>query len=143
MTRPNLRTSLSIIALTAVAASGASAASAATIGTPEILGPGSHIPIDFGGYKEPANKQLPKNYRIVRVHADVTRGEKSSTVLTAPKGFRAVTIGFGDGHEIGGVVDDSNYPGKRSVRVKLFVNTNEIAKGETGSGTLYLLARRA
>jgi len=54
-----------------------------------------------------------------------------------------VTIGLGDGRQIGAVVNDSDYPGKRSVRVKLFVNPSKVAKGETGQGTLYLLARRA
>lgn len=54
-----------------------------------------------------------------------------------------MTIGLGDGRQIGAVVNDSDYPGKRSVRVKLFVNPSKVAKGETGQGTLYLLARRA
>jgi hypothetical protein len=140
-----IRKHTSLLALTAVAASAglAGAASAATIGTPAMLTPGAKIPIDFAGYKEPANDRLPANHRIVRVPVEVARGERASTVLTSPKGFRAVTIGLGDGHQIGAVVNDRNYPGKRSVRVKLFVNTNKVAKGETGKGTLYLLARRA
>lgn len=141
----HIRKTASLVALTAVATSAALAgtASAATIGQPEVLSPGATIPINFGGFKEPSNNKLPANHRIVRVHVEVQRGERTSTVLTAPKGFRAVTIGIGDGHQIGGVVSDSNYPGKRSVRVKLFVNTSKVAKGDTGEGTLYLLARRA
>jgi hypothetical protein len=121
----------------------AGTASAATIGAPEVAGPGARIPINFAAFKEPSNKLLPKNYRIVRKHIELTRGEKASTVMTAPEGFKIVTIGLGDGHQIGGVVNDTHYAGKRSVRVKLFTNSNVVKQGETGQGTLYILARRA
>jgi hypothetical protein len=140
-----LRRTVSLAALSAVAATAAfgATASAATIGAPEVLGPGQNLPIDVPGYREPADNKIKANYRLVRVHVDVARGERASTVLTAPKGFRALTIAFGDGHQVGGGVDDVNYSGKRSVRVKLFVNPNVVAKGETGHGTLYLWTRRA
>ena len=140
-----VRRILSLAALIAVAASAAlgGTASAATIGEREVLRPGAKIPIDFPGYREPANRRLPANYRIVRVPVEVTRGERASTVLTAPRGFRIVTIGFGNGDEVGGSVDDVRYPGKRSVRVNLSVNPNLVDRGETGQGTVYLLARRA
>ena len=136
-----IRKTLSLAAVTAVAMSGA-AASAATIGQPAVAGPGAAIPIDFAGFKEPASDTLPANHRIVRRQVAIERGERASVVLTAPKGFRAVTIGISDGHQIGGVVTDTNYAGKRSVRVRLFVNTNLVDEGETGRGTIYLLARR-
>ena len=123
--------------------SGSRSASAATIGQPEVAGPGSRIPINFAAFKEPSNKLLPKNYRIVRKHVELTRGEKASTVMTAPAGFKIVTIGFGDGHQIGGVVDDVKYSGKRSVRVKLFTNSSVVKRGATGKSTLYILAKRA
>jgi hypothetical protein len=141
----SIRKGVSLAALTAIAGSAAlsGSAAAATIDRPVVLGPSARIPIDFAGYKEPADRRLPRNHRIVRVHVELERGERASTVLTAPKGFRAVTIGFGDGHRIGGVVADVDYPGKRSVRVKLFVNRAAVAAGETARGTLYLLARRA
>ena len=71
----------------------------------------------------------------------VKRGERASTVLTAPKGFRALTIAFGGG-PVGGSVDDVNYSGKRSVRVKLLVNPNVVKKGETGTAALPLDAAR-
>lgn len=140
-----IRKIVSIGALTAVAGSAALAgsASAATIGAPTVAGPGAHIPINFAAFKEPANNLLPKNYRIVSKHIELARGEKASTVMTAPKGFEIVTIGMGDGHQIGGVVDDVHYPGKRSVRVKLFANSSVVKQGQTGKGTLYILARRA
>jgi len=140
-----LRRTVSLVALSAVAGSAALAgsASAATIGTPEVQGPGARIPINFAAFKEPASNLLPKNYRIVRKHVELARGEKASTVMTAPKGFRIVTIGLGDGHQVGGVVDDVHYAGKRSVRVKLFANNSAVAKGGTAKGTLYILARRA
>jgi hypothetical protein len=136
---------VSLVALTAVAGSAALAgsASAATIGAPDVSGPGSAIPINFAAFKEPANNKLPKNYRIVRKHIELTRGEKASTVMTAPAGFKIVTIGMGDGHQVGGVVDDVHYSGKRSVRVRLFTNNSVVKQGETGKGTLYVLAKRA
>jgi hypothetical protein len=139
------RRTVSLVALSAVAGSAALAgsASAATIGAPEVQGPGARIPINFAAFKEPANNLLPKNYRIVRRHVELARGEKASTVMTAPKGFRIVTIGLGDGNQVGGVVDDVHYSGKRSVRVKLFANTSAVAQGGTAKGTLYVLARRA
>jgi hypothetical protein len=140
-----IRKVVSLTALTAVAGSAALAgsASAATIGAPEVAGPGSRIPINFAAFKEPANNLLPKNYRIVRKHVELARGEKASTVMTAPKGFAIVTVGLGDGHQVGGVVDDVHYAGKRSVRVRLFTNNSVVAKGQTGKGTLYILARGA
>jgi hypothetical protein len=140
-----IRKIAALTALTAVAGSAALAgsASAATIGTPEVAGPGSRIPINFAAFKEPANNLLPKNYRIVRKHIELARGEKASTVMTAPKGFEIVTIGLGEGRQIGGAVDDTHYSGKRSVRVRLFTNNAVVKQGETGQGTLYILARRA
>jgi hypothetical protein len=140
-----LRRTVSLVALSAVAGSAALAgsASAATIGAPEVQGPGVRIPINFAAFKEPANNLLPKNYRIVRKHVELARGEKASTVMTAPKGFRIVTIGLGEGARVGGAVDDVHYSGKRSVRVRLFTNNAAVAKGRTGTGTLYVLAHRA
>jgi len=140
-----IRRSVSLVAVGAVAGSAALAgsASAATIGAPEVSGPGSAIPINFAAFKEPANNKLPKNYRIVRKHVELSRGEKASTVMTAPQGFKIVTIGFGESHQVGGVVDDTHYSGKRSVRVKLFANNSVVKQGQTGKGTLYILARRA
>jgi hypothetical protein len=146
MTLPSrIRKIATLTALTAVAGSAALAgsASAATIGTPEVAGPGSRIPINFAAFKEPSNNLLPKNYRIVRKHIELARGEKASTVMTAPKGFEIVTIGLGEGRQIGGAVDDTHYSGKRSVRVRLFTNNAVVKQGETGQGTLYILARRA
>jgi hypothetical protein len=140
-----IRKIVSLTALSAVAGSAALAgsASAATIGRPLVSGPGERIPINFAAFKEPADNHLPKNYRIVKKHIELTRGEKASTVMTAPKGFEIVTIGFGKSQQVGGVVDDVHYSGKRSVRVKLFTNNRALAQGETGSGTLYILAKRA
>jgi hypothetical protein len=140
-----LRRTVSLVAVAAVAATAAAGAtaSAATIGAPEVLEPGQNLPIDIPGYREPADNKIKPNYRLVRVSVDVARGERASTVLTAPKGFRALTIAVGDGHQIGGGVDDVDYSGKRSVRVNLYVNPNLVKKGETGHGTLYLWTRRA
>src|SRR3954447_16836014 len=134
-----IRKTLALAAVTALAVGGA--ASAATVDKPIVMGPGEHIPIDFAGFKEPADKHLPKNHRIVRVHVEIAKGKRASVVLTAPEGFRAVTIGMGDGHQVGAVVGDVDYPGKRSVRVKLWAATP--GHGGIARGTLYLLARRA
>ena len=141
----HIRKIATLTALTAVAGSTALAgsASAATIGTPEVAGPGSHIPINFAAFKEPANDLLPKNYRIVRKHIELARGEKASTIMTAPQGFKIVTIGLGESRQVGAAVNDVHYPGKRSVRVRLFTNNAVVKQGETGKGTLYILARRA
>jgi hypothetical protein len=140
-----IRRSVSLVAVGAVAGSAALAgsASAATIGAPQVSGPGSAIPINFAAFKEPANNKLPKNYRIVRKHVELARGEKASTIMTAPKGFEIVTIGLGEGRQVGAAVDNVKYPGKRSVRVRLFTNNSVVKQGETGKGTLYILARRA
>jgi hypothetical protein len=140
-----IRKTVSLTAVAAVAGSAAlaGAASAATIGAPQVAGPGAHIPIDFAAFKEPANNRLPKNYRIVSKHIELARGEKASTMMTAPAGFEIVTVGIGEGHQIGGAVDDVKYPGKRSVRVRLFTNNSVVKQGQTGKGTLYILARRA
>jgi hypothetical protein len=140
-----IRRGASLVALTAIAGSAALAgsASAATIGTPEVSGPGAAIPINFAAFKEPANNKLPKNYRIVRKHVELTRGEKASTVMTAPAGFEIVTVGLGEGGRVGAAVDNVKYPGKRSVRVRLFTNNSVVKQGETGTGTLYILAKRA
>jgi hypothetical protein len=139
-----IRRTASLAAVTAITGSAALAggASAATIGQPEVLGPGASLPINFAAFKEPANNKLPANYRIVRESVEVARGESASTVISAPKGFKIVTIGFGDGHQVGGAVNDVHYAGKRSVRVRLFVDRNVVKPGRTGKGTLYLLARR-
>jgi len=143
--RTTIRRTLSLAALTAVAGSAAlsASASAATIGPAEVLVPGARIPINFAAFKEPADNKLPKNYRIVRKSIELARGEKASTVMTAPQGFEIVTIGLGDGRQVGGAVDDVKYPGKRSVRVRLFTNNSVVKQGQTGKGTLYILARRA
>jgi hypothetical protein len=141
-----IKKTLSLAALTAVtgAAAFGGAASAATIADPVVVKPGGHIPIDFAGYKEPANRTLPKNMRIVRVSVEVARGERPTVTLKAPKGFGAVTIGFDGRHQVGGVVaGKGSYSGQRSVRVRLFANANLVDAGETGKATLYLLARRA
>jgi hypothetical protein len=134
----------SLVALTAVAGTAALAgtASAASIGKAPAIAPGATIPIDFPGYKEPANNRLKAGYRIAVVRAEVGRDERPSTVVTAPKGFKLVTLGFDDGGQIGGRAE-SHYVGKRSVRLTLFANRNLVAAGQTGHGTIYALARRA
>ena len=139
-----IRRTVSLAALTAVTAAGAFGASAfaATIGTPEVLGPGANLPINVPAYRETPDNKIKPNYRLVRVHVEVARGERASVVMTAPKGFRAVTIALGDGHQIGAGVDDPDYSGKRSVRVKVYANTS-VVKGKTAHGTVYLWTHRA
>ena len=89
-----LRRTASLAAITAVAGAAALAgtASAATIQKAPVLQPGATIPVDFPGYKEPANNKLKANYRILVVRAEVARGERPSTIISAPKGFELVTL---------------------------------------------------
>jgi hypothetical protein len=141
-----LRRTASLAALTTVTGSAALAgtASAATISKAEVLTPGARIPVNFAGYTEPANKRLPANHRIVAAKATVERDERPTTVLTAPKGFELVTIGHREGGDLAPqITHDFDYVGKRSVRVTLVVNRNEVSAGETAEDTVYALARRA
>jgi hypothetical protein len=140
----SLRRTASVAALTAVAGTAALAgtASAASIEKAPVITPGATIPIDFPGYKEPANDKLKANYRIVVVRAYVGRDEKASTIVTVPKGFKLVTLGLREGDSVG-FRAENDYVGKRSVRLTLSVNRNKVATGQTGHGTIYALARRA
>jgi hypothetical protein len=141
------RRTASLVALTAVAGSAALAgtASAAIIDKPVVMGPTETIPVDFPGYKEPANHRIARNHRIVAVNAEVARGERATTIVTVPKGFGIVTLGFKEGSEIGAQLTNPkrSYVGRRSVRLTLEANRSKVAAGETGEGTVYVLARRA
>jgi hypothetical protein len=139
-----LRRTASLVAVTAVAGSAALAgsASAASVHKAPVLAPGATIPVDFPGYREPANQKLKANYRIVVVKAEVGRNEKLTTIVSAPKGFTLVTLAIDDGAEIG-VRADNDYVGRRSARLTLSANRNLVAAGQNGHGTIYALARRA
>ena len=91
-----LRRTASLAALTAVAGSAALAgtASAATIDRPVVMGPSQTIPVDFPGYREPADRKIARNHRVIAVRAEVARGERPTTVVTVPKGFGIVTVGI-------------------------------------------------
>jgi len=140
-----VRRTVSLVALTAVAGSAALAgsASAASVEKAPVLAPGATIPVDFPGYREPASKKLQANYRIVVVKAEVARGEQPQTIITAPQGFKLVTFAFSDDARRLGGRAENDYVGKRSVRLTLFVNRNEVAVGQSAHGTIYALARRA
>ena len=140
-----VRRTVSLVALTAVAGSAALAgsASAASVEKAPVLAPGATIPVDFPGYREPASKKLQANYRIVVVKAEVARGEQPQTIITAPQGFKLVTFAFSDDARRLGGHAENDYVGKRSVRLTLFVNRNEVAVGQSAHGTIYALARRA
>lgn len=137
-----LRRTLSLTAIAAVAGSAALAgtASAASFQKDPVVRPGATIPVDFPGYKEPADKKLKGGYRIVVVRASVARGEQASTTITAPKGFKLVTLAFSHDSQLGGRTENV-YVGRRSVRLTLFADTNRVAVGETGHATIYALAR--
>ncbi len=110
-----LRRTVSLAGITAVAGTAALAgsASAATIQKAPVLQPGATIPVDFPGYTEPANNKLKANYRILVVRAEVARGERPSTIITAPKGFKLVALGFSDDARRLGGRADNHYVGKR------------------------------
>ena len=117
--RPAAAAALGAALLTA----SAGVASAATISDPVVVKPGAKIPIDFAGYREPANDKLPANYRIVKRKVELQHGEKAKVRLTAPDGFRVVTLGTSERARIGAVVNDVHYPGKRAVTLKVFAHT--------------------
>jgi hypothetical protein len=114
--------------------------SAATT-TATVLTPGAEIPIDFPGYREPADDRLPANYRIVRYHVSAVRGDDRTMTLKAPSGFHIVTLGIAEDSEVTPTVRNADYPGERSVRVKPNFKPN-IGQGETATGIWYLLAQR-
>jgi hypothetical protein len=138
----SLRRAGALVALAAVAGSTAlaGAASAATFERAAVIKPGATIPVDFPGYREPVGNKLKGGYRIVVVRAAVARDEKATTTITAPKGFKLVTLAFDDASQLGGRTENA-YVGKRSVRLTLFANRNRVAAGGTGHATIYALAR--
>jgi hypothetical protein len=140
---PRRVAALAAITATFFSAALAGSASAASISTPEVIRPGAKIPVDFPGYREPADDRLPAGYRIVRRTARLERGEQMIAVMSAPRRFRIVTFGSAEGGEVGFAATDPGYPGERTTRVRLFAVNRLLARGETGRGTIYLLARRA
>jgi hypothetical protein len=138
-----LRRSAAVAALAALTGSAALAgtASAASVEKTAVLTPGATIPVDFPGYREPANNRLKGGYRIVVVRAALARDERATTTITAPKGFRLVTLGFDRQSQLGGRTENV-YVGKRSVRLTLFADRNHVAAGQIGHATIYALARR-
>ncbi len=138
-----IRRGAALVALTAVAGSAALAgsASAATFEKGAVLAPGATIPVDFPGYREPANNKLKGGYRIVVVRAALARDEHATTTITAPKGFKLVTLAFDHASQLGARTENV-YVGKRSVRLTLFADRNHVAAGQTGHATIYALARR-
>ena len=140
----SLRKTASLVAVTAVAGSAAlaGAAPAATYENARVITPGATLPVDFAGYKEPASNRLPANHRIVAVDATIARDERAQKIITVPKGFRVITVGFAEGGQIGARAEN-DYSGRRSVRLTLFADRNRVAAGQDGHGTIYVLARRA
>jgi len=138
-----VRRGAALAALTAVAGSAALAgsASAATFEKRAVLAPGATIPVDFPGYREPANNKLKGGYRIVVVRAALARDERATTTITAPKGFKLVTLAFDHASQLGARTENV-YVGKRSVRLTLFADRNHFGAGQTGRATIYALARR-
>jgi hypothetical protein len=138
----NLRRGAAVAALAAVTGSAAlaGAASAATFDKGPVLGPGATIPVDFPGYRGPASNTLEAGYRIVQVRAALARDEHATTTITAPTGFRLVTLAFDHASQLGARTENV-YVGKRSVRLTLFADRNRVAPGETGHATVYALAR--
>ncbi|HEX2105390.1 MAG TPA: hypothetical protein VHF51_17185 [Solirubrobacteraceae bacterium] len=142
--RTSLRRTASLVAATAAAvvALPGGPATAATFEPARIIAPGATLPVDFPGYREPADDRLPANHRIVAVGATIARGERAERIITVPKGFRIVTLGFAERSRIGARAEN-DYRGRRSVRLTLFADRNAVAAGQSGHGTIYVLARRA
>jgi hypothetical protein len=75
------------------------------------------------------------------VRAALARDEQATTTITAPKGFKLVTLAFDHASRLGARTENV-YVGKRSVRLTLFADRNHVAAGQTGRATIYALARR-
>jgi hypothetical protein len=140
----SLRRTASLAAVTGIVGSAAlgGAAFAATYENARVIAPGAAPPVDFPGYKEPASNKLPANHRVVAVDATIARDERAQKIITVPKGFRIITVGFAEGGQIGARAEN-DYSGRRSVRLTLFADRKRVAAGEVGHGTVYVLARRA
>jgi hypothetical protein len=119
----------------------AGTASAATFEKGPVLGPGATIPVDFPGCREPESNKLKGGYRIVEVRAALARDEHATTTITAPRGFKLVTLAFDHASQLGARTENA-YVGKRSVRLTLFADRNRVAAGQLGHATVYALARR-
>jgi hypothetical protein len=115
---------------------------AVIFGERTIFGPGTRIPTDFPGYREPADGRLPDGYRIVRYGVRAARGDGARLTLFAPDGFRIVTLGVAEGSAVTPRVRSASYRGKRAVSVTLEVDPSR-ASNDVATGTIYLLARRA
>src|SRR4051794_15136054 len=138
-----LRRSAAVAALAALTGSAALAgtASAASVEKTAVLTPGATIPVDIPGYREPADNKLKGGYRIVVVRAALARDEHDTTTITAPKGFKLATLAFDHASQLGARTENVCV-GKRSVRLTLFADRNHVAAGQTGTATIYALARR-
>ena len=138
------RRTAALAALAAVAGT-AGPAAAAVVEPPRTIAPGCGIPIDFPGYREPADDRLPANHRIVSVAVELARGERHTITMSAPRGFRIVTFGFAEHGQVGGFITSgtAKYIGKRTTQVTLVAFDRMIDPGGTGTGTIYMLARRA
>jgi len=137
-----LRTSLAALATALAVLVAAASAPAADFGEPRILRPGTRLPIDFPGFREPADREIPANHRVVAVRADLARGERADLRLTMPRGFVIRSLGTQESAEVGFATDDLDYVGHRSVVVTAFVVTRLVPAGERGQGWIYALAVR-
>ncbi len=115
-------------------------AGAATISDSVVVKPGAKIPIDFPGYKEPANGKLPANFRIVERTVDLRHGERAKVRLTVPEGFRLVTFGLSELSGLSARVTDSEYVGPRAVTLQARAHTEG---NDSTRFTVYALAKRA
>lgn len=115
-------------------------AGAATISDSVVVKPGAKIPIDFPGYKEPANGKLPANFRIVQRTVDLRHGERAKVRLTVPEGFRLVTFGLSERSGLSARVTDIEYVGKRAVTLQARAHTEG---NDSTRFTVYALAKRA
>jgi hypothetical protein len=102
---------------------------------------GRHDPGRLPRLPRAGEQKLKGGYRIVVVRAAVARDEQARTTITAPKGFRLVTLAFDRQSQLGGRAENA-YVGKRSVRLTLFADRNHLAAGQVGHATIYALARR-
>jgi hypothetical protein len=118
-------------AVAVLATSGVAAAASAPVVSKEKTVTGTKTPVAIGGLKKGA--RLPSKDKIVFRTVSLTKGEKASVTMTAPKGktLRALAK---SGKITFTVVSPKKFSGKRSV--KLSVTSKTKAKG-----TIYALVR--
>jgi hypothetical protein len=118
-------------AVAVLATSGVAAAASAPIVSKEKTVTATKAPVAIGGLKKGA--RLPSKDKIVFRTVSLTKGEKASVTMTAPKG-KALRALAKSGKITFTVVSPKKCSGKRSVKLSVTSKTK-------ATGTIYALVR--